>query len=142
MIVLDTNVISELWKAAPDPRVLSWIDAQMVETLYLSAITVAELRFGLAAMPEGKRRAIYQDRLERDVLPVFTGRVLPFDLDASQAYADLMAQAKAAGKAIGRADGYIAATAAARGLMVATRDTSPFEAAGLNIINPWENTSG
>lgn len=142
MIVLDTNVISELWKAAPDPRVLAWIDAQMVETLYLSAITVAELRFGLAAMPEGKRRAIYQDRLEREVLPVFTGRVLAFDLDASQAYADLMAQAKAAGKAIGRADGYIAATAAARGLMVATRDTSPFEAAGLNIINPWENTSG
>lgn len=142
MIVLDTNVISELWKAVPNPRVLAWIDAQMVETLYLSAITVAELRFGLAAMPEGKRRAIYQDRLEREVLPVFTGRVLAFDLDASRAYADLMTQAKAAGKAIGRADGYIAATAASLGLMVATRDTSPFEAAGLNIINPWENTSG
>lgn len=138
MIVLDTNVISELWKAAPDPNVLAWIDAQMVETLYLSAITVAELRFGLAAMPAGKRRVIYQERLEREVLPAFTSRVLPFDLDASQAYADLMAKAKAAGKAIGRADGYIAATAAARGLMVATRDTSPFEASGLNIINPWE----
>jgi len=138
MIVLDTNVISELWKAAPDPNVLAWIDAQMVETLYLSAITVAELRFGLAAMPAGKRRAIYQKRLEGEVLPAFTSRVLPFDLDASQAYAGLMAQAKAAGKAIGRADGYIAATAAARGLMVATRDTGPFEAAGLNIINPWE----
>lgn len=138
MIILDTNVISELWKAAPDPNVLAWIDAQMVETLYLSAITVAELRFGLAAMPVGKRRATYQERLEGEVLPAFTSRILPFDLDASQAYADLMAQAKAAGKAIGRADGYIAATAAARGLMVATRDTSPFEAAGLNIINPWE----
>lgn len=138
MIILDTNVISELWKATPDPNVLAWIDAQMVETLYLSAITVAELRFGLAAMPIGKRRAVYQERLEAEVLPAFTSRVLPFDLDASKAYADLMAQAKAAGKAIGRADGYIAATAAARGLMVATRDTSPFEAAGLNIINPWE----
>lgn len=138
MIVLDTNVISELWKAAPDPNVLAWIDAQMVETLYLSAITVAELRFGLEAMPVGKRRTIYQERMEGEVLPAFTSRVLPFDLDASQAYADLMAQAKAAGKAIGRADGYIAATAVARGFMVATRDTSPFEAAGLNIINPWE----
>lgn len=138
MIVLDTNVISELWKAAPNPKVLAWIDAQMIETLYLSAITVAELRFGLAAMPAGKRRAIYQDRLEGEVLPVFTGRVLPFDLNASQAYADLMAKGRAAGKAIGKADGYIAATAAARGLIVATRDTSPFEAAGLNIINPWE----
>ncbi|MEO8410833.1 MAG: type II toxin-antitoxin system VapC family toxin [Propionivibrio sp.] len=138
MIVLDTNVISELWKVAPDPNVRAWIDAQMVETLYLSAITVAELRFGLAAMPAGKRRAIYQDRLEGEVLPAFTGRVLPFDLDASQAYADLMAQASAAGKAIGKADGYLAATAAARGLIFATRDISPFEAAGLKIVNPWE----
>lgn len=138
MILLDTNVISELWKVAPDPNVLAWIDAQTVEALYLSAITVAELRFGLAAMPAGKRRAIYQDRLEGEVLPAFTGRVLPFDLDASQAYAGLMAEARAADKAIGKADGYIAATATARGLMVATRDTSPFDAAGLNIINPWE----
>jgi predicted nucleic acid-binding protein len=138
MIVLDTNVISELWKAEPDPNVLAWIDAQMVETLYLSTITIAELRFGLATMPEGKRRTIYQDRLEREVLPAFSGRVLPFDLDASQAYAKLMARAKEAGKAIGKADGYIAATAAARGLTVATRNTSPFEAAGLNVIDPWD----
>jgi predicted nucleic acid-binding protein len=140
MIVLDINVISELWKVEPNSNVLTWIDAQMVETLYLSTITIAELRFGLATMPDGKRRTIYQDRLEREVLPVFTGRVLSFDLDASQAYAQLMARAKEAGKAIGKAAGYIAATAAARGLMVATRDTSPFEAAGLNVINPW-NTS-
>jgi predicted nucleic acid-binding protein len=140
MIVLDINVISELWKVEPNSNVLTWIDAQMVETLYLSTITIAELRFGLAIMPDGKRRTIYQDRLEREVLPVFTGRVLSFDLDASQAYAQLMARAKEAGKAIGKAAGYIAATAAARGLMVATRDTSPFEAAGLNVINPW-NTS-
>jgi predicted nucleic acid-binding protein len=76
MIVLDTNVISELWKAAPEPNVLAWIDAQSVETLYLSAVTVAELRFGLAAMPAGKRRSIYQERLEREVLTAFTGRVL------------------------------------------------------------------
>ncbi len=138
MILIDTHVISELWRVAPDPSVLAWIDAQAVETLYLSAVTVAELRFGLAAMPGGKRRTIYQDRLEGEVLPAFTDRVLPFDLDASQAYADLMARARVAGKAIGKADGYIAATAAARGLMVATRDISPFEAAGLSIINPWE----
>lgn len=138
MIVLDTNVISELWKSKPDPNVLAWIDAQMVETLYLSAVTVAELRFGLAAMPAGKRRTIYQERLESEVLPAFANRVLPFDLDASQAYANLMVRAKAVGKAIGMADGYIAATAAARALMVATRDTSPFEAAGLRVINPWD----
>lgn len=140
MIVLDTNVISELWKAEPNPNVVRWLDAQMIETLYLSAITVAELRFGLAAMPEGKRRAIYQDRLEREVLQAFSGRVLFFDLDASRAYAELMARARMAGKAIGTADGYIAATTAARGLMIATRDTSPFEAAGLTVINPWDTS--
>lgn len=140
MIVLDTNVISELWRADPDQNVLAWIDAQTVETLYLSAVTVAELRFGLATMPEGKRRTIYQKRLEQEVLPTFTGRVLPFDLATSETYADLMARARAEGKAIAKADGYIAATAAERGFMVATRDTSPFEAAELKTINPWEVT--
>lgn len=138
MILIDTNVISELWKAEPNPDVLAWMDAQAVETLYLSAVTVAELRFGVAAMPEGQRRSIYQERLEKEVLPAFTGRVLPFDLAASRAYADLMAGAQLTGKAIGKADGYIAATASACGLMVATRDISPFAAAGLKWVNPWE----
>ncbi|MBZ9965377.1 type II toxin-antitoxin system VapC family toxin [Mesorhizobium sp. BR1-1-2] len=141
MILIDTNVISEPWKPAPDRRVIAWIDAQAVETLYLSAVTVAELRFGIAAMPAGKRRAVLHDRLEQDALPLFAGRILPFDLEASRAYAKLMVQARAAGKAIGNADGYIAATAAANGLTVATRDISPFAAAGLNTINPWEIAS-
>jgi len=138
MILIDTNVISELWKAEPNSNVLAWIDAQTVETLYLSAITVAELRFGLATMPEGKRRSIYRERLEKEVLPVFAGRVLPFDLDTSRAYADLMAWARIGGKAICKADGYIAATATACGFMVATRDISPFEAARLKTVNPWD----
>lgn len=97
----------------------------------------AEVRFGLAAMPPGKRHTIDQERLEREVLPAFAGRVLPFDLDASKAYGELMARARAAGLAIGNAHGYIAATAAARGLMVATPDTSSFKAAGLAVIDPW-----
>ncbi|MGB3425505.1 MAG: PIN domain-containing protein [Castellaniella sp.] len=87
-------------------------------------------------MYAGKRRTIFQDRLAKEALPAFAGRVLPFDLAASQAYADLMARAKAAGRAIGTADGYIAATAATPGLMIATRNTSPFEAAELPTINP------
>ena len=138
MILIDTNVISELWKPGPDSNVLAWIDAQTIETLYLSAITVAELRYGLAMMPDGKRRTIYQERLEREVLPTFAGRVLAFDLDTSKTYAELMARARVGGKAIAKADGYIAATAAAHGLIVATRDTSPFEAGGLQVIDPWE----
>ena len=138
MILIDTNVIFELLKAEPNPDVLAWIDAQTVETLYLSAFTVTELRFGLATMPQGKRRTIYEERLEKEFLPTLRGRVLPFDLETSQAYADFMARAKAEGNAIGKADGYIAATARARGLTVATRNISPFEAAGLKILNPWE----
>lgn len=137
MILLDTNVISEAWKPLPDPRVLAWIDAQAIDTLYLSAVTVAELRFGIAAMPVGKRRDTLDLRLEEDVLPLFDNRILPFDLGASRAFAQVMVLAKEAGRAIATADGYIAAIAAANGLMVATRDTSPFEAAGLGIINPW-----
>ncbi len=137
MIILDTNVISEAWKIDPDPVVLSWIDSQSVETLFLTAITVAELRFGIAAMPKGKRRTSYTNRLEQDVLPVFEGRVLSFDLDSSNAYGDLIARARSKGKAISKADGYIAAIAATSNLIVATRDTSPFKAAGLKVINPW-----
>ncbi len=113
-------------------------DGAAMCTCYLSAITVAELRFGMATRPEGKRRSIYQDRLEREVLPVFTGRVLSFDLSASQAFAVLMASAKAEGKTIGKEDGYIAATATAHGLTVATRDVAPFQAAALTVINPWK----
>lgn len=139
MIVVDTNVISELWKVAPAPSVLAWMDSQMAETLYLSSITVAELCFGVAAMPADRRREIYQERLERDVLgSAFLGRVLSFGLEEARAYAELMTGAKAVGKAIGKADGYIAATAAARGFAIATRDVSPFKAAALTVINPWE----
>ncbi len=138
MILIDTNVISEPLRKAPETRVIEWIDAQPLETLYLSAITVAELRFGVASLPAGKRRDGLHEGLERQVLPLFAGRVLSFDLAASQAYAELMAKARAAGLAIGVSDGYIAATAATNGMMVATRDMAPFEAAGVSVINPWE----
>jgi predicted nucleic acid-binding protein len=137
MILLDTNLISEPWKPVPDQAVIAWLDAQAIETLFLSAITIAELRFGIAAMPLGKRQTVLRDRLEGEVLPHFSERILSFDLAASQSYSELMARARISGKAIGTADGHIAATAAANGLAIATRDTRPFEAAGLKVINPW-----
>jgi predicted nucleic acid-binding protein len=137
MILLDTNLVSEPWRPGPNPHVVAWIDAQAVETLFLSSVTVAELRFGIAAMPYGKRRKVLHERLEGELLAVFAGRVLPFDLEASRAYAELMSKAKIAGHAINMADGYIAAIAAARGLSVASRDVAPFQAAGVPIINPW-----
>ena len=137
MILLDTNVVSEPLKATGDTNVLAWIDAQMIETLYLSTISLAELRFGIAVLPEGKRRDTLLFSLERRVLPLFAGRILSFDDPASQSYATLRARARAGGQAIAPADGYIAAIAAANGFAVATRDTSPFDAAGLAVINPW-----
>jgi hypothetical protein len=137
MILLDTNVISEPLKLTADPAVLTWIDAQLIETLYLSAISLAELRFGIAALPSGKRRETLHSSLEQRILPLFVGRILPFDTAASEAYSVIRARARADGKAIAPADGYIAATAMTHSLIVATRDTMPFEAAGLHVINPW-----
>lgn len=137
MILLDTNVISEPWKPVPDKAVVAWLDAQAIETLFLSAVTIAELRFGIATMPSGKRQTILRDRLEGEVLPHFSERILPFNLVTSQFYSELMARARVSGKAIGTVVGCIAATAAASGFAVATRDTSPFEAAGLKVIDPW-----
>ncbi|MCW2651073.1 MAG: plasmid stability protein StbB [Mycobacterium sp.] len=140
MILVDTNVISEPLGKVPDARVIDWIDGQPLETLYLSAITVAELRYGVASLPAGKRRHRLDEGLETRVLPLFAGRVLAFDLLASQAYADLMSRARTVGQSIGAADGYIAATAAANRMAVATRDTAAFESAGVPVINPWRNT--
>ncbi|MCS4292612.1 putative nucleic acid-binding protein [Comamonas sp. BIGb0152] len=138
MILLDTDVMSEPLRQAPELRVIEWIDAQALETLFLSSITLAELRAGVALLPAGKRRANLQESLEKRVLPLFSGRVLPFDLACTQAYAALMSKARGAGLAVAQADGYIAAIAATNGFAVATRDTGPFEAAGVAVINPWQ----
>lgn len=138
MILLDTNVMSEPLRHAPELRVIEWIDAQALETLFLSAITVAELRAGVALLPAGKRRTSLQENLEKRVLPLFAGRVQPFDLACTQAYAALMAKARGAGFSVAAADGCIAAIAAVNGFAVATRDTSAFEAAGVAVINPWQ----
>ncbi len=139
MILLDTNVVSEPLRRAPEARVIQWIDAQALETLYLSAITVAELRAGVALLPEGKRRAALHENLEKRVLPLFVGRVLPFDLACTNAYAELLAKVRAAGRAVETADACIAAIAIANGFTVATRDTGPFQAAGVALIDPWQN---
>jgi len=138
MILLDTNVISEPQRREPNARVLDWIDAQALETLYLSAITVAELRAGIALMPAGKRRDSLHENFEKRLLPMFANRVLSFDMACTKAYAELLAKSRAAGLAVETADAFIAAVALANGFTVATRDTSPFEAAGVNVINPWD----
>lgn len=142
MILLDTNVVSEPLRPTPEAGVIEWIDAQPLETLYLSAMAVAELRAGVALLPAGKRRRNLHEGLEKSVLPMFAGRVLPFDLACTSAYAELLATVRKAGCGIETADACIAAIALANRFTVATRDTGPFKAAGLTVINPWEKASG
>lgn len=138
MILLDTNVVSEAMRPSPEPVVRAWLNDQAAEALYLSSVTLAELLFGIACMPFGRRKDALGSSLN-DFLALFGPRVLPFDAEAARSYALLRARARAAGRAIGTADGYIAAIATAHNLIVATRDTAPFEAAGLTVINPWQS---
>jgi len=138
MILLDTNVISEQMRSAPDEHISAWINAQPLETLYLSAINVAELRSGVALLPAGKRRTALHENLENLVLPMFTGRILPFDMACTSIYAQFLARFRASGMPVETTDACIAAIAFANGLWVATRDTLPFQAAGLKVINPWQ----
>jgi predicted nucleic acid-binding protein len=136
MILLDTNVVSEAMKPEPAPAVRLWLDAQAAETLYLSNVTVAELMFGIGALPTGSRKDKLTAVLD-GVLALFTDRILPFDIRAARRYAELAVSARAAGKGFPTPDGYIAAIAAAHDSAVASRDTSAFAAAGLAVIDPW-----
>jgi predicted nucleic acid-binding protein len=138
MILLDTNVVSEAMKPEPNLAVRSWLNEQAAETLYLSSVTFAELLFGIGALPDGRRKKALAETLD-GVLELFGDRVLPFDVEAARHYAGLAVKARAAGRGFPTPDGYIAAIAASKGFIIATRDISPFEAAGLAVVNPWNN---
>jgi len=137
MIVLDTNVVSEAMKPEPHPAVRAWLNDQAAETLYLSSVSLAELLFGIAALPVGKRRDMLALTLD-GLMGLFRDRVLPFDTDAARHYAELAVTARLAGRGFPTPDGYIAAIAVSRGFIVASRDTAPYEAASVAVINPWE----
>lgn len=136
MIILDTNVVSEAMKREPNPAVRTWLDDQVAETLYLSSVAVAELLFGIAALPAGRRKNTLQVALE-GLLALFRDRVLPFDIDAARHYAELAVSARSSGRGFPTPDGYVAAIAASRGYVVASRDVGPYNAAGIAVINPW-----
>jgi predicted nucleic acid-binding protein len=140
MILLDTNVISEAMKPAPEAAVRDWLDEQAAETLYLSSVTIAELTFGIGALPQGRRKNRLTAALE-GVMAMFGERILPFDTEAARRYGDLAVRARAAGRRFPTPDGYIAAIAAAHDFAVASRDASAFEAAGLAVINSWTKTT-
>ena len=137
MILLDTNVVSEAMKPEPNPVVRAWLNDQAAETLYLSSVTLAELLFGIAALPSGKRKDMLALTLD-GLMGLFKDRVLPFDVEAARHYADLAVVAKVSGRGFPTPDGYIAAIAASRGFIVASRDTAPYEAARVTVINPWQ----
>jgi predicted nucleic acid-binding protein len=137
MILLDTNVLSEAMKPEPHPKVRAWLNDQTAETLYLSSVTLAELLFGIASLPAGKRKDMLAQALD-GLMVLFRDRVLPFDADAARRYAQLAVMAKTKGRGFPTPDGYIAAIAASRNFIVASRDTAPYEAVGIDVHNPWD----
>jgi predicted nucleic acid-binding protein len=142
MMIVDTNVISELQKPVPNLHVINWLDQQEPTNLYLTSITAAELMFGAYCVPAGKRAAELQDIIAHIIEDQFRGRILPFDATAAYYYGMRMALCREQGKSIGMADGQIASIAVANNLApIATRDTTPFEAFRLDVINPFLESS-
>ena len=137
MIVLDTNVISETLKPRCDQAVRKWLNRQEETDLFTTAINLAELHSGVELLPEGRRRAELASAIELQVLPLFLGRCLSFDLVAASVFAKIFADMRRRGKGIGMPDCQIAAIAKSRGFAVATRDVTPFRDAGIAVINPW-----
>jgi len=138
MIVLDTNVISELMRREPNPRVMGWIADQPIASVFTTTLTQAEIFYGLALLPEGRRRddLLAAARLMFDI--DLTGRVLPFDTDAALLYPEIAAARKRGGKPIGQIDAQIAAVVRSRGARLATRNVRDFVGCGIAVVDPWD----
>ncbi|HXW53758.1 MAG TPA: type II toxin-antitoxin system VapC family toxin [Myxococcota bacterium] len=141
MIVVDTNVVSELMKPSPSTNVLTWIDEQIGEDLFLTAITVAEIDYGLSILPDGVRRDSLRTAFEKVVEEGFAFRVLPFDENAARFYGQIMSHNKNLGRLMSLFDGQIASIAHAHKAAVATRNIKDFDECGLVLINPFEDMS-
>lgn len=137
MILLDTNVISEMMRTEPAQIVLDWFGKHDAADLFISAVTEAELRTGVAILPDGQRRDRLQLAIDGMIDQDFQSRVLPFDSPAARSYAEIAAARRAKGKPIMEADCQIAAIACACGAAIATRNVKDFEGCGISVINPW-----
>lgn len=137
MILLDTNVVSELMRTSPDPAVEAWSATQPAENLFFSAVGEAELRYGAAILPTGRRRDTLFSDIEAMLQDAFGDRVLPFDSNAARHYGDIAATRRSAGRPVAPADCQIAAIARSRQLVVATRNVSDFANMGIELIDPW-----
>lgn len=138
MIVLDTNVVSEAMRRDPDPAVLRWLDEQDGSETALSVVTAAELRAGVAVLPEGRRRMDLHERVETVLTGTFHDRIFAFGEDATPAYADIVATRRRSGRPISVQDAQIAAVCRSEGASLATRNTADFDGTGVDLINPWE----
>ena len=137
MIVLDTNVISELFKPAPDPGVMTWVRSLPGSDLFTTAVTRGELLFGLHCMPAGRRRSDLLQQLTALVEQKLVGHVLPYDGDASDAHAQLAALRRSQGRPVAQSDAMIAGIARSRGATLATRNVRDFEDCGITVVDPW-----
>jgi predicted nucleic acid-binding protein len=138
VIVIDTNVVAELMRAQPHPKVFAWVAAQPRVTLYTTSVTQAEILYGIAALPEGRRRTALAAAADAMFTEDFADRVLPFNRAAAAHYAEIVTTRQRAGSPIEAFDALIAATAQAVGADIATRDIGGFEGCSLTLINPWE----
>ena len=137
MILLDTNVVSELMRSEPEPTVEAWVAGQPPKNLFLSTVSEAELRYGAAILPEGRRRETLLSSIEGMLRGAFGDRVLPFDREAARVYGDIAAMRRSSGRHVEPFDCQIAAIARSRGMTVATRNVSDFEGMGLDLVDPW-----
>lgn len=138
MIVLDTNVISELFRPEPNAQVEVWLSAQVAKDVFLTAITAAELRFGVASMADGKRKNALTAGLEAILSDVFEGRVLGFGPEAAVPYADIATTRRSLGRPISQFDCQIAAICQVHSAAIATRNVRDFEGCGLAVVDPWQ----
>ncbi len=136
--LLDTNVPSEFIRERPDPLVIGWAKAQDESTLFLSAVTVGELRLGMEMLSPGRRRRTLEMWLEDDLLSQFEGRILPVTTQVAERWARMTAACRANGLVLSTTDGLIAATALEHGLALATRNTIHFRHSGLTLLDPWQ----
>lgn len=137
MIVIDTNVVSAVMRDLAEARVIAWMNALPASSLWISAISIFEIRFGLARLPAGKRRQTLENAFERSVAEDFEGRVLNFDEGAANAAGAIAAAREAVGKPVEVRDIQIAGIAKHHGATVATRNTRHFEGLGITLIDPW-----
>lgn len=138
MILLDTDVLSELMRPSPDPRVVKWLDARCDSDLWISAVTVAEIRLGLSLMPDGARKTLLLELAEQMFNEDFSERCLPFDCEAALQYGLIVSERNRQGRPISVEDAQIAAIAVTSGLVLATRNMTDFKGIkGLMVVSPW-----